>query len=189
MENFERLISSYSLLETENIDTDQIIPAVHLKSIERANFGQFLFSNWRKEDKLDLEKWPLEGSLNQILVAGTNFGCGSSREHAVWALSDYGFKVVLSTQIADIFSLNALNNGLLPIKISEALYHELVARKNENLEIEINLEKQEVIVPAINQSVSFQISEFKRQCLLNGFDTVDYLCSIHNEIEAYEQAK
>ncbi|MBI1837079.1 MAG: 3-isopropylmalate dehydratase small subunit [Flavobacteriia bacterium] len=189
MEKFERLISNYTLLETENIDTDQIIPAVHLKSIERINFGKYLFSNWRNEGKLDEIEWPRNGTTNKVLVAGSNFGCGSSREHAVWALSDYGFKVILSTQIADIFSLNALNNGVLPIKISEELYRHLIKLNNTNCQIEIDLETQEVILDSVGKKEKFKISEFKRECLLNGFDTIDYLVSIYSDIENYEQAR
>ena len=103
MEKINEISSKYTVLPIENIDTDQIIPAVHLKSINRLNFGQHLFSSWRKDDKLNLSEWPVEGSVNKILLAGTNFGCGSSREHAVWALYDYGFRAVLSVKIADIF--------------------------------------------------------------------------------------
>lgn len=189
MEKFEKLIAGYTVLETENVDTDQIIPAVHLKSIERINFGQFLFSNWRKEGKLNEAEWPVNGALHNILVAGPNFGCGSSREHAVWALSDYGFKVILSQQIADIFSLNALNNGLLPITITSEVYQKLVKAKDKNIQIEVNLEEQMVKIPELEISFSFPVSPFKKECLIKGYDTVDYLCSIHPEIEEYEQAR
>lgn len=189
MKKLSKIVSSYNLLEIKNIDTDQIIPAVHLKQTERVNFGQFLFSNWRKEGKLSDKEFPLSGSRFEILVAGENFGCGSSREHAVWALSDYGFKAILSPEIADIFSLNALNNGLLPIKISKQLYQDLVNRKDENLEIMIDLENQMINISSIESTYSFFISPFKRECIIKGYDTVDYLNSIKNEIEEYEHAR
>ncbi len=184
MEKIKEINSKCTVLTVENIDTDQIIPAVHLKSIDRLNFGQHLFSSWRQDGKLNLEEWPREGSKNKILVAGTNFGCGSSREHAVWALYDYGFRAVLATKIADIFSLNALNNGLLPIEIDQESYEYLV--KNTEEEITINLENQVVIIPSLNKQIHFEISSFKKDCLINGFDTIDYLLNTEKEIEQYE---
>ena len=156
MEKIKQITSNYTVLPVENIDTDQIIPAVHLKSIDRLNFGQHLFSLWRQDGKLNPEEWPLEGSKNKILVAGTNFGCGSSREHAVWALYDYGFRAVLSVKIADIFTLNALNNGLLPIEIDQETYDYLIENKEEK--ITINLENQVVQIPSINKEIPFSIS-------------------------------
>lgn len=188
MEKMNEISSKYTVLTVENIDTDQIIPAVHLKSINRLNFGQHLFSHWRADEKLDLKEWPVEGSTNKILLAGTNFGCGSSREHAVWALYDYGFRAVLSVKIADIFTLNSLNNGLLPIEIDQESYDYLV--KNQlNEEIKIDLNAQVVTIPSLNKEIRFEISPFKKDCLLNGFDTIDYLLNTQREIENFELAR
>lgn len=188
MEKIKEIKSKYTVLPVENIDTDQIIPAVHLKSIDRLNFGQHLFSSWRQDGKLTpAEEWPIEGSPNKILVAGTNFGCGSSREHAVWALYDYGFRAVLSVKIADIFTLNSLNNGLLPIEIDQQTYDYLIQNKEQ--EITVNLENQIVRIPSINKEIHFSISPFKKDCLINGFDTIDYLLNTRKEIEAYEQER
>jgi 3-isopropylmalate/(R)-2-methylmalate dehydratase small subunit len=188
MEKINEINSKYTVLTVENIDTDQIIPAVHLKSINRLNFGQHLFSSWRKDDKLDTSVWPIEGSVNKILLAGTNFGCGSSREHAVWALYDYGFRAILSVKIADIFTLNSLNNGLLPIEIDQESYDYLVENES-NEEIQIDLKKQVVRIPSINKEIHFDISPFKKDCLLNGFDTIDYLLNTQREIENFELAR
>lgn len=188
MEKIKEICSKYTVLPIENIDTDQIIPAVHLKSINRLNFGQHLFSHWRKDEKLNLAEWPIEGSENKILLAGTNFGCGSSREHAVWALYDYGFRAILSVKIADIFTLNSLNNGLLPIEIDQESYDYLI--KNEsNEEIKINLKDQIVRIPSLNKEIHFEISPFKKDCLMNGFDTIDYLLNSQREIENFELAR
>jgi len=188
MEKIKEINSKYTILPIENIDTDQIIPAVHLKSINRLNFGQHLFSNWRRDDKLDVNNWPISGSKNKILLAGTNFGCGSSREHAVWALYDYGFRAVLSVKIADIFTLNSLNNGLLPIEIDQNTYEYLV-NSDLNEAIIIDLENQFVNIPSIGKKITFEISPFKKDCLLNGFDTIDYLINAKPEIESYESEK
>ncbi len=188
MEKINVINSKYTVLPIENIDTDQIIPAVHLKSINRLNFGQHLFSHWRKDDKLNKEEWPIDKSNNKILLAGANFGCGSSREHAVWALYDYGFRAVLSVKIADIFTLNSLNNGLLPIEIDQDSYDYLM--KNElKEEIKIDLNAQTVSIPSIAKEIHFDISSFKKDCLLNGFDTIDYLLNSQREIENFELAR
>lgn len=184
MEKIRQITSKFTVLTVENIDTDQIIPAVHLKSIDRLNFGQHLFSLWRQDGKLNSSDWPIEGSKHKILVAGTNFGCGSSREHAVWALYDYGFRAVLSVKIADIFTLNALNNGLLPIEIDQETYDFLIANPAE--EITINLEDQSVQIPVLEKEIHFKISPFKKDCLMNGYDTIDYLLNTQKEIEQYE---
>jgi 3-isopropylmalate/(R)-2-methylmalate dehydratase small subunit len=186
MEKINKIVSRYTVLTTENVDTDQIIPAVHLKSIDRWNFGRHLFSNWRQDGKLREEDWPPTGSLHKILLAGTNFGCGSSREHAVWALYDYGFRAILSVKIADIFTLNALNNGLLPIEIDQESFDYLLKNKEE---IIIDLEEQKVLIPSLSREIPFEISSFKKTCLINGFDTIDYLLSTQAEIAKYEQAK
>lgn len=187
MEKIRQINSKYTVLPVENIDTDQIIPAIHLKSIDRLNFGQHLFSLWRQDGKLNSHDWPIEGTKNKILLAGTNFGCGSSREHAVWALYDYGFRAVLSVKIADIFTLNSLNNGLLPIEIDKETYDYLANNSDE--EIIINLENQVVQIPSIDKSFYFTISPFKKDCLMNGYDTIDYLLNSQKEIEQYESKR
>ena len=188
MEKINKITSKYTVLPVENIDTDQIIPAVHLKSINRLNFGQHLFSSWRADGKLDEKIWPISGSVNKILLAGTNFGCGSSREHAVWALFDYGFRAVLSVKIADIFTLNSLNNGLLPIEIDQETY-DYLAKNSEGEEIQIDLEGQVVRIPSLGKEIDFEISPFKKDCLINGFDTIDYLLNTQREIENFELAR
>lgn len=174
----------------ENIDTDQIIPARFLKATSRDGFGKNLFRDWRYSK--DDENNPIESfALNnkdyqgEILVAGKNFGCGSSREHAAWAIKDYGFKVVISSFFADIFKNNALNNGILPIKVSDEFLAKIFAQSNTALLI-IDLEKQTVTINETNQTESFEINGYKKTCLINGYDDLDYLLSLKNEIEAFE---
>jgi 3-isopropylmalate/(R)-2-methylmalate dehydratase small subunit len=174
----------------ENIDTDQIIPARFLKATSRDGFGKNLFRDWRYEK--DDEAQPIETfSLNnksytgEILVAGKNFGCGSSREHAAWAIKDYGFKVVISSFFADIFKNNALNNGILPIKVSDDFLAKIFAQTNSAL-LSIDLENQIVTINETNESEAFEINGYKKTCLINGYDDLDYLLSLKNEIEAFE---
>jgi 3-isopropylmalate/(R)-2-methylmalate dehydratase small subunit len=174
----------------ENIDTDQIIPARFLKATSRDGFGKNLFRDWRYEK--DDEAKPIETfSLNnksytgEILVAGKNFGCGSSREHAAWAIKDYGFKVVISSFFADIFKNNALNNGILPIKVSDDFLAKIFAQTNSAL-LSIDLENQIVTINETNESEAFEINGYKKTCLINGYDDLDYLLSLKNEIEAFE---
>lgn len=186
---FTKVVSSAVPLPFEDIDTDQIIPARFLKATSREGFGQNLFRDWRYV-KGDIEN--VDFVLNQsaysgeILVAGRNFGCGSSREHAAWALYDYGFKVVVSSFFADIFKGNALNNGLLPVQVSDEFLKPLLdtIAKNPHTKLVVDLEKQ--LITYEEQKQHFDINPYKKNCLINGYDDIDYLVSIKNEIEAYE---
>ena len=179
-------------LNIENVDTDQIIPARFLKATSRSGFGKNLFRDWRFEND-DEQKPKKEFVLNnslykgKILLAGKNFGCGSSREHAAWAIKDYGFDVVVSSFFADIFSNNSLNNFLLPVTVSEEFLKEIfdAVTANPNLELEINLDAQTINMPG-RSSESFHINNYKKTCLLNGYDDIDYLLSIRNDIAAFE---
>lgn len=176
----------------ENIDTDQIIPARFLTAVERKGFGANLFRDWRY-DKQDqpIESFSLNDSRysGQILVAGKNFGCGSSREHAAWAIFDYGFRVVVSSFFADIFRGNALNNGLLPVMVSEEFLAEMFARieAEPSTTFTVDLPEQTITIDATGRSEKFEIDAYKKKCLLGGFDDVDYLRSISDQIEEYEQ--
>ncbi|MDX2191288.1 MAG: 3-isopropylmalate dehydratase small subunit [Bacteroidota bacterium] len=188
--HFITLTSTAVPVNIENIDTDQIIPARFLKATTREGFGNNLFRDWR----FDSQNQPIkEFVLNnptykgEILVAGKNFGCGSSREHAAWAIADFGFKVVISSFFADIFKNNALNNFILPIQVSDAYLVDLfkAIESNPNTEITINLEKQEV---SFNGNItSFEINPYKKTCLINGYDDIDYLLSLKSEIEEFER--
>ena len=180
-------------LPAENIDTDQIIPARFLKATTREGFGKNLFRDWRYNH--DDENQPnAEFILNNptykgnILVAGKNFGCGSSREHAAWAIKDYGFRVVVSSFFADIFSNNALNNFLLPVRVSDAFLEKIFNRVNENpsQEITVDLATQTISIDE-QTSETFEINPYKKECLLNGFDDIDYLLNMLNEIETFEK--
>ncbi len=181
-------------VELENIDTDQIIPARFLKATTREGFGKNLFRDWRYEN--DDENKPVQGfALNnkiysgKILVAGKNFGCGSSREHAAWAIKDYGFDAVVSSFFADIFKNNALNNFLLPVQVSDEFLQKIfkAIKEDPNAEIEINLEEQYIKIIATGEQESFDINKYKKTCLLNGYDDIDYLLSIKEDITAFEQ--
>lgn len=185
--------SSAVPIAIENIDTDQIIPARFLKATTREGFGKNLFRDWRYEN--DDEQKPKPGfPLNdpkysgKILIAGENFGCGSSREHAAWAIKDYGFDVVVSSFFADIFKNNALNNFLLPVLVSYDFLQKLFKAIEENPEtlFEVNLEKQYIKIIATGELESFDINHYKKTCLLNGYDDIDYLLNMKNEIEEYE---
>lgn len=180
-------------LPVENIDTDQIIPARFLKATSREGFGKNLFRDWRYNN--DDENNPKKDfSLNnpvytgKILVAGKNFGCGSSREHAAWAIKDYGFDVVVSSFFADIFKNNSLNNFLLPVIISESFLSELLETIHADpaAEIVVNLKEQMITNNKTGNAEHFEISDYKKTCLLNGYDDIDYLLSIKPEIEKYE---
>lgn len=181
-------------LNIENVDTDQIIPARFLKATSREGFGKNLFRDWRFVND-DESKPKGDFVLNnktysgKILVAGKNFGCGSSREHAAWAIKDYGFDVVVSSFFADIFKNNALNNFLLPVTVSELFLKKIfdAVEKNPATGIEVNLEKQTISVNG--ESESFEINSYKKTCLLNGYDDFDYLLNIKNEIESYENER
>ncbi len=180
-------------LPIDNIDTDQIIPARFLKQVDKKGYGKNLFYNWRfNEDGDAKESFELnkpERAGAEILVAGNNFGCGSSREHAAWAVADYGIKVVVSTQFADIFKGNAYNNGILPVEVSPEALEKIVGITTEKPEtqIAVNLEKQEIAISDINLKEIFEISPFKKECLLNGVDETEYLINLRDEIEAYEK--
>ena len=181
-------------IELENIDTDQIIPARFLKATTREGFGKNLFRDWRYEngdENKPVQSFALNNKIytGKILIAGKNFGCGSSREHAAWAIKDYGFDAVVSSFFADIFKNNALNNFLLPVQISEAFLNKLfdATKKDPNTEIEINLEQQYIKIIATGEQENFDINQYKKTCLLNGYDDIDYLLSMKNEIEEFEK--
>jgi 3-isopropylmalate/(R)-2-methylmalate dehydratase small subunit len=187
-------------LNRENVDTDQIIPARFLKATTRDGFGKNLFRDWRYEND-DETKPRTDFVLNQpqykgsILVAGKNFGCGSSREHAAWAIVDYGFKVVVSSFFADIFKNNALNNNLLPVTVSDAFLAEVfaAAEKSTGALLVIDLQNQLIKLAAPSGAISmqegFDISAYKKTCLLNGFDDIDYLLNSLDEIKAFEKKR
>ena len=192
MEPINIIKSTAVPLSVENIDTDQIIPARFLKATDRKGFGENLFRDWRfKDGKLDPD-FPLNKPdySGEILIAGHNFGCGSSREHAAWAIHGHGFRVVISSFFADIFKNNALNNGLLPVTVSpEFLQYllELIVASPDAV-VEVNLENQLVRELVNNKQESFDINPYKKDCLLKGFDDIEYLLSIKSNIESWETA-
>lgn len=194
MEKFSTLISTTIPLNISNVDTDQIIPARFLKATDKKGFGDNLFRDWRydKQDNL-ISDFALNNQkyTGSILVAGDNFGCGSSREHAAWALAGFGFKVIISSFFADIFKGNALNNNLLPIQVSEDILQLLfqVVEKNANIQFEINLEAQTLSVLGTDIKTTFDIDPYKKTCLINGYDDIDYLLSNKDKIEAFELQK
>lgn len=188
-EKFVLLRSTAVPLPGENIDTDQIIPARFLKSTTREGFGDNLFRDWRYDHEgKPVKDFVLNSSTysGKILVAGKNFGCGSSREHAAWAIYDYGFRVVISSFFADIFRNNALNNGLLPIVVSDAYLKELfdTVRNTPSTEVVVDLEKQTVAVNELEER--FDINHYKKTCMINGYDDIDYLLSLNKEIRAFD---
>jgi 3-isopropylmalate/(R)-2-methylmalate dehydratase small subunit len=194
IEKFSTIVSACVPLPIENVDTDQIIPARFLKATSRKGFGENLFRDWR----YDRNDQPKAGFvLNQkawsgtILVAGKNFGSGSSREHAAWAIYDYGFRVVVSSFFADIFKNNALNNGLLPVQVSEDFLAALLKEVQENpaAQVRIDLEKQIITLLSTGASEKFDINPYKKTCLLNGYDDIDYLLSIKDKIVQFEQKR
>lgn len=193
-DKFTTLISRAIPLPIENVDTDQIIPARFLKAVERKGFGDNLFRDWRY-DRNDQPK--PEFVLNnpvysgQILVAGKNFGSGSSREHAAWALYDYGLRVVVSSFFADIFKNNALNNGLLPVVVSPGFLGKLFDTLNTNPEaqFEVDLAKQTITDLETGEQESFEINPYKKHCLMNGLDDIDYLVSLKGEITEFEKSR
>lgn len=182
--------STFVPLNMENVDTDQIIPARFLKGTTKEGFGKNLFRDWRYEDNNET-KPRVDFVLNQsqfsgeILVAGKNFGCGSSREHAAWAILDYGFKVVVSSFFADIFKNNALNNGVLPVTVSESFLEKIFQQANTGT-LTVNLEAQTITIDATGIQESFEINPYKKTCLLNGYDDIDYLLSNMEAIENFE---
>jgi 3-isopropylmalate/(R)-2-methylmalate dehydratase small subunit len=194
MEKFTLLKSSMVPLTVENVDTDQIIPARFLKATDRKGFGENLFRDWRfTTDGQTKEDFPLNQTRysGEILVAGNNFGCGSSREHAAWALADYGFKVVISSFFADIFKGNALNNGILPVQVTPQNLQRIFSAidKDNSVEAVVDLENQKLIIDAADIAVSFEINDYKKMCLINGYDDIDYLISQKEAIEAFEQKR
>ncbi|TKC08566.1 3-isopropylmalate dehydratase small subunit [Pedobacter frigoris] len=194
MKKFERLTSAVVPLNIENIDTDQIIPARFLKATTREGFGENLFRDWRYNgDNTPKVDFVLNDPAykGQILVAGKNFGCGSSREHAAWAIQDAGFDVVISSFFADIFKGNALNNGLLPIQVSEdflAAIFKAVDQDN-NAQLDVDLESQTVTIVATGEKTDFEINAYKKSCLINGHDDIDFILNQKQSIEAFEQAR
>jgi len=191
-EKFITLETSVVPLPVENVDTDQIIPARFLKATTRDGFGENLFRDWRYDNNnQQVASFVLNNPIysGKILVGGKNFGSGSSREHAAWAIFDYGFRAVVSSFFADIFKNNALNNGLLPVQVSPDFLAKIFAEveNNPKTTIRIDLENQEITLIATSEKESFEINQYKKTCLLNGYDDIDYLLSIKNEIEAYER--
>lgn len=191
MISLQKIQSRFVPLHMENVDTDQIIPARFLKATTKDGFGKNLFRDWRYENNDDT-KPKTDFVLNQpqytgeILVAGKNFGCGSSREHAAWALQDFGFKAVVSSFFADIFKNNALNNGVLPVKVSDAFLTQLFDQGSASI-ISIDVEKQTITIEATGAQEIFDINPYKKTCLLNGYDDIDYLLSIQPAIEKFEE--
>ena len=194
MEKFTRLEQTAIPLEIENVDTDQIIPARFLKATDREGFGENLFRDWRydKDDK-PITDFVLNNPTfaGPILVAGNNFGCGSSREHAAWALADFGFKVVISSFFADIFKGNALNNGLLPIQVSDSQLQTIFEAtiKNSNCEFIVDLVGQYIEIPSIDLHIDFEINSYKKTCLINGYDDIDYLINNKHKIVEFERKR
>lgn len=191
---FTTLLSTAVPLPIENIDTDQIIPARFLKATTREGFGENLFRDWRYDSNGEPKADFVMNSSTykgQILVAGKNFGCGSSREHAAWAIDGAGFRAVVSSFFADIFRNNALNNGLLPVQVSDdmlaAIFQAIEA--NPATQLKIDLEAQTIEIEGSTIKESFEIAPYKKQCLMNGYDDVDYLVSIHQEIKEFEQKR
>jgi 3-isopropylmalate/(R)-2-methylmalate dehydratase small subunit len=191
-EKFVTLTSTAVPLSIENIDTDQIIPARFLKATTREGFGENLFRDWRyNSDQSPKTDFVLNNPTykGKILVAGKNFGCGSSREHAAWSIYDYGFRVVISSFFADIFKNNALNNALLPVQVSDEFLKKIFTsiEKKPDTKISVNLSEQKVILED-GTSESFEINAYKKTCLMNGYDDIDYLLSLRDEIKHFELA-
>ena len=192
MEKFIKLQSTAVPLPVENIDTDQIIPARFLKVTNKIGFGNNLFRDWRYDENNEIiTSFALNNPKynGSILIAGDNFGCGSSREHAAWALTDYGFKVVVSSYFADIFKGNALNNGLLPIQVTPEFLKKILTAITENplVKVIIDLEKQIIAIDGTTLSAPFEIDAYKKICMINGYDDIDFLVSNRKEIEAFEK--
>src|SRR5450432_1663442 len=191
MQPLKNIHSTFVPFPLENIDTDQIIPARFLKATTRDGFGKNLFRDWRyvnndeTQPKVDfiLNKPEYKGT---ILVAGKNFGCGSSREHAAWSILDYGFNVVVSSFFADIFKNNALNNGLLPVQVTDDFLQKIFSLHNTST-LTIDVDKQLISIDATGEKETFDINNYKKTCLINGFDDIDYLINIKDEITAFEK--
>jgi 3-isopropylmalate/(R)-2-methylmalate dehydratase small subunit len=191
-DKISKITSTAVPLPVENVDTDQIIPARFLKAVERKGFGDNLFRDWRYEKNgSPKEGFPLNDLRfsGRILVAGKNFGSGSSREHAIWALYDYGFRVVVSSFFADIFKNNALNNGLLPVVVSPEFLQKVFIAIEEDpaTQFETDLENQEFTILKTGESSGFEINSYKKHCLKNGLDDIDFLVSSKEDIEVFEK--
>ena len=191
MEKFQTVTSTYVPLPIENVDTDQIIPARFLKATTREGFGDNLFADWRyNKDGSPKTDFVLNNPTysGQVLVAGKNFGSGSSREHAAWAIGGYGFKVVVSSFFADIHKNNELNNFVLPVVVSEPFLKELFdsISANPKMEVEVNLPEQTITNKATGKSEHFEINAYKKHCLMNGLDDIDFLVENKDKIEAWE---
>jgi 3-isopropylmalate/(R)-2-methylmalate dehydratase small subunit len=191
MNKINKIHSRFVPLQEENVDTDQIIPARFLKATTRDGFGKNLFRDWRYANDNELEPKPSfilndASYTGEILVAGKNFGCGSSREHAAWAIKDYGFTVVVSSFFADIFKNNALNNGLLPITVSES-FLAIIFGLDKEATISVCLEDQTITIDTTGKVETFEINAYKKTCLLNGYDDIDYLLSNKAAIENFEK--
>ena len=191
MEAFNTIISKTAPLPLENIDTDQVIPARFLKATTREGFGENLFRDWRfNQDGSMKEDFVLNKVTGAtILLAGKNFGCGSSREHAAWAVHDYGFKVVISSFFADIFKNNALNNGVLPVQVSDEFLQHLFKEVEQNPEqkLKVDLRNQVIQIEGTDKSEAFEINAYKKHCLINGLDDIDFLISKKKEIDEFEK--
>jgi 3-isopropylmalate/(R)-2-methylmalate dehydratase small subunit len=193
MEKLIKIESGCVPVNIANIDTDQIIPARFLKATSKAGFGDNLFRDWRyNNDDTPKAEFPLNNSKYEgvILVGGKNFGCGSSREHAAWAIADYGFKVVVSSFFADIFKNNVLNNGILPVQVSDEFLEELFKKIEENPKIQVIVDIESQIIKTADGSLeeSFEINAYKKTCLMNGYDDIDYLLSIKDDVKKYEES-
>ena len=194
MEKFKTLTSTIVPLPIENVDTDQIIPARFLKATSKEGFGDNLFRDWRYDkNNQPVESFVLNNPTykGEILVAGKNFGSGSSREHAAWAIAGYGFRVVVSSFFADIFKNNAMNNFVLPVVVSEPFLAEIFESitVDPNITLTVNLEAQTITNNANGKSESFAINPYKKDCFVNGLDDIDYLLSKKEQIEQYEKAR
>ena len=193
-EKFQKVHSSAVPVHIENVDTDQIIPARFLKATTRDGFGENLFRDWRYDgNNQPIADFALNNPLysGDILVSGKNFGCGSSREHAAWAITDFGFKVVVSSFFADIFKNNALNNGLLPVQVSDAFLAQIfeAIEADSKATFAVDLEAQTFTIDATGASASFEINTYKKECMLNGYDDIDYLLSLKDKIEEFEKKR
>lgn len=194
MEKFQIVTSTVVPLPIENVDTDQIIPARFLKATSREGFGDNLFADWRYDKQGNpIPSFVLNNATytGSILVAGKNFGSGSSREHAAWAITGYGFKVVVSSFFADIFKNNSLNNGLLPVVVSPEFLSEIFTcvEKNPQTTLTVNLDKQTITNNATGKTEVFEINVYKKECLLKGLDDIDYLLHNKQKIEDYEKTR
>ena len=193
MEKFTTIQTTAVPLNMEDVDTDQIIPARFLKATTREGFGDNLFRDWRyNADNTLKEDFVLNDKTfsGKILVVGKNFGCGSSREHAAWAIHDYGFKVVVSSFFADIFKNNALNNGLLPVVVSAEFLQKIFSaiEQNPETEIKVDLEQQEIELLSTLEKETFDINPYKKTCMVNGYDDIDFLLSLKDKIETFEKS-